>query len=412
MRKTATYTLEDLLENEDFISYVHHPTKESSNYWHNLIRKGKVNRNDYELALHYIQKLTEANESLAEDEIKDIWLNVKIENKKHTHIKLRRFHIWISTIAATILITGLFLFRQLKTAEVYPTIMAENKMEIEDVSKPDLTGDDIQVILSGNNSIAVKDNHTEIKYNNKGEAEINSKKIEETIDQVKTDQPATYNQVIIPKGKFSSLILSDGTKLWLNAASRVVYPPVFEKTKREIFIEGEAYMEVSPDKDRPFIVKTNQLDINVLGTSFNISAYEEETSQTIVLVSGSVTVKTKNEQQPIETILSPNQLYSLTGEKTQVRNVNVKNYISWKEGYYIYKSETLAHILNRISNYYGITIEFDDQVGKMLYSGKMDMKEDIESVLGGLCYTAPIQYLQKNNIHYLSFTNKTQLPME
>lgn len=405
MRKTATYTLEDLLENEDFISYAHHPTKESRNHWLSLIRKGKVNQHDYELALDYIKKLSESNESLAEDEVRDMWLNVRIENKKHTYNRYRRLYLLVSTIAAVILIAGFFLSRQLiKTEE--PTVMiAESCLKIEDVSKPDLTGDDIQVILSGNNSIAVKDNHSEIKHNDKGEAEINSQKIEEMTDQTTTEKPATYNQVIIPKGKFSSLILSDGTKIWLNAASRVVYPPVFEKTKREIYIEGEAYMEVSPDKDRPFTVKTKQLDINVLGTSFNISAYEEETSQTIVLISGSVTVKTKSEQQSVETILSPNQLFLLTGEKTQIRNVNVKNYISWKEGYYIYKSETLAHILNRLSNYYGITIEFDDMIGNMRYSGKMDMKEDIESVLGGLCYTAPIEYQQKNDIYYLSLMN-------
>lgn len=405
MRKTATYTLEDLLENDDFISYAHHPTKESHNHWLGLIRKGKVNQHDYELALDYIKKLSESNDSLAEDEVRDIWLNVRIENKKYTYTRHRRLYLLISAIAAAILTAGFFLSRQLiKTEE--PTIMiAESSLKIEDVSKPDLKGDDIQVILSGNNSIAVKDNHSEIKHNDKGEAEINSQKIEEMTDRATTEEPATYNQVIIPKGKFSSLILSDGTKLWLNAASRVVYPPVFEKTNREIYIEGEAYMEVSPDKDRPFTVKTKQLDINVLGTSFNISAYEEETSQTIVLISGSVTVKTKNEQKSVETILSPNQLFLLTGEKTQIRNVNVKNYISWKEGYYIYKSETLAHILNRLSNYYGITIEFDDVVGNMRYSGKMDMKEDIESVLGGLCYTAPIEYQQKNDIYYLSLMN-------
>lgn len=405
MRNTATYTLEDLLENEDFISYAHHPTKESRTHWLSLIRKGKVNQHDYDLALDYIKKLAESNESLAEDEVRDIWLNVRIENKKHTYTRLRQLYLLVSTIAAVILIAGFLLSRQLIRTQEPTVMLAESSLKIEDVSKPDLASNDIQVILSGNNSIAVKDNHSEIKYNDKGEAEINSQKIEKTIDQTTTEKPAAYNQVIIPKGKFSSLILSDGTKLWLNAASRVVYPPVFEKTSREIYIEGEAYMEVSPDKNRPFIVKTKQMDINVLGTSFNISAYEEETSQTIVLISGSIKVKTKNEQKPIETLLSPNQLFSLTGEKTLIQNVNVKNYISWKEGYYIYKSESLAHILNRLSNYYGITIKFDNAVGNMRYSGKMDMKEDIESVLEGLCYTAPIEYQQRNDMYYLSFIN-------
>lgn len=410
MRKTG-YTLIDLLENDDFISFVHHSTKESHAYWNNLIKRGKIDRNDYELALCYIREMSVSKDLLTENEIKDMWLNIKIGNKKHIYNKRRRVYLLSSSIAASIFIAGILLFQQLvKTGNL--SIGTANKMEIENVPKPDSTGDDILVLLSDNNQIAVKGNHTEIKYNDKGEAEINSQKTEMPKGKKTIDMSATYNQVIVPKGKFSSLILSDGTKLWLNAASRVVYPPVFEKTKRKIFIEGEAYMEVTTDEKRPFIVKTKQMEVKVLGTSFNINVCEEDESQTVVLVSGSVTIKTNNEEKPVETELYPNQLFNLRGDKIEVQNVNAKDYISWKEGYYIFKSETLSHILNRLSNYYGVAIDFDDIIGNMHYSGKIDLKEDIDRVLGGLSYTAPIDYQKKNDIYYLSFINKPLSPME
>lgn len=401
MKKAPPYTFVDLLENEAFISFVHYPTKESRNYWYALIKNGTISRNDYELAQYYIKQLSESDEHLEDEELKDMWINIRIKNKNHLRKKQQKQYLLSSSLAitASLLIVGFILFRNL-TATDRPDTVVENRTNIENVSRPDVTSDDIQVILSDNNRITVKDNNTEIKYNDKGEAEVNSQKIEESIKQTTANQIA-YNQVIIPKGKFSSLTLSDGSKLWLNAASRVVYPPVFERKKREIFIEGEAYIEVTPDENRPFIVKTKQMDVRVLGTSFNISAYEEEKTQTIVLVSGSVTVEAKNK----ETKLSPNQLFSLAGENSQVQNIDVRDYISWKEGYYIFKSETLSHILKRLSNYYGVAIEFDHMVGNMYYSGKMDLKEDIERVLGGLCYTAPIEYQQENDVYYLSFIN-------
>lgn len=413
MRKDTPYTFTDLLEDDDFISFVNHPSKEGYAYWNNLIRRGKVDRDDYKLATHYIKKLAEANPIFTEDDIKDMWLNIKIENKKKDRNKHKRFYLFLTHIAiAGIFIIGAFLFLQYQKTENTPVTIAENNIGIENVAKPELTGNDIQIVLSNNDRITVAENHSEIKYNEQGEAEINSQAIEKSTQQENTEKKNTFNQVIIPKGKFSSLILSDGTKLWLNAASRVVYPPVFDQEKREIYIEGEAYIDVVPNKNQPFIVKTKQMEVNVLGTSFNISAYEDEKAQSVVLVSGAVTIKTENDQQVTETQLSPNQLFTLTENETKVQTVNTKNYISWKEGYYIYKSEKLSHILNRLSNYYGIDIEYDDRIAGMRYSGKMDLKEDIERVLRGLSHTAPISYWKENNIHHLSFNDKKELPME
>ncbi len=100
---------------------------------------------------------------------------------------------------------------------------------------------------------------------------VNSEQLQESV----TDEEHSFNQLIVPNGKRSTLALEDGTKMWINAGSRVIYPNKFKKNKREIYVDGEVYMEVARDEERPFVVKTNMLDVQVLGTSFNVMAYKK-----------------------------------------------------------------------------------------------------------------------------------------
>jgi ferric-dicitrate binding protein FerR (iron transport regulator) len=315
----------------------------------------------------------------------------------HQKKNSRRIYLLIAASAACVLaLVGIFLFQH--SVEEPPVLIAQNELKIENIARPDTMGDDIQIIFSEENKITLKEKRAEIKYNDKGEAEVNSNVVTQAIDT--TEQQETYNQIIVPKGKHTSLTLSDGTKLWLNAFSRIVYPPVFHKEKREIYIEGEVYLEVTPDKERPFIVKTNQMEVRVLGTSFNVSAYEDETSQAVVLVSGSVFVKTKAHADK-ETELVPDQLFKLTGTETQLLTVKAANYISWKDGIYIHKDENLALILNRLAHYYGITVQFSPEVGAMKFSGKLDLKDNPERVLSGLSNTAPLQCRKQDDVTFL-----------
>lgn len=395
------YSFEDLLEDEYFISSILHPTKESEAFWHSQLDKGLLNRDNYELACFYIANLKGNYPPLSKEEIAAMWLHIKGKNQEKRPKRQTLFYI-IPAVAASILIL-IASYRIWELKQEQPVVPVSTRSQIENIAKPTIETKDIQLVLSGNQHIAVKGNSTEIKYNEKGEAEISSPHTEETIEQDSLQQVSEYNQVIIPKGKSSSLILSDGTQIWLNASSRIVYPPVFEENKREIYLEGEAFLDVAPDKNKPFIVKTNQIEMEVLGTSFNISAYEQEYTQTIVLVSGSVKVKTPNFEKNGEVILSPNQLFRFREDnKTEVQTVNTARYISWKDGYYICEKDPLALIFKRLSNYYGIEIVYDKKVGEMKYSGKLDLKESPERVLEGLMNTAAISYKKEREIHYLN----------
>ncbi len=131
------------------------------------------------------------------------------------------------------------------------------------------------------------------------------------------------------------------------------------------------------------------MDVQVLGTSFNVMAYETDESSSVVLVTGVVQVDTKDDE---DFRLEPNRMFSYNQGECDIKEVNVNDYILWKDGLYTYRSEHLSVILDRLSRYYGKKISYKSDVADLKCSGKLDMQEDLEVVLDGLSQTAPILY--------------------
>lgn len=131
------------------------------------------------------------------------------------------------------------------------------------------------------------------------------------------------------------------------------------------------------------------MDVQVLGTSFNVMAYETDESASVVLVTGSVQVDTRDDE---DFRLEPNRMFSYHKGECDIKDVNVNDYILWKDGLYTYRSEHLSVILDRLSRYYGKKISYESDVADLRCSGKLDMQEDLEVVLDGLSQTAPILY--------------------
>ena len=345
MKENTRYTFADLLEDDYFISSVNHPTAESESYWAALRQEGRVAEEDYELACYSVRSFRQSGRRLTAEETDNMWTNIRTTAKA-----ARRRRLYLSSAAAAaclFALAGWFAFHALTPASddvAAPVAMTVGR--IEDVAPPDSASKDIRIIFSGEQRLTLKEKTAEIKYSENGEAAVNS-------HVVKTDaQAASYNQVIVPQGRQTQLTLSDGSKLWLNASSRVVYPPVFNDASREIYLEGEAYLEITPDAAHPFTVKTRRMEIRVLGTSFNVSAYEDEPSHTVALVTGAVAVSVKAGAQADRRIeMKPDQLFRISGTETQLHNVRIARYISWKDGLYIYHDEQLSLILKRLAHY-------------------------------------------------------------
>ena len=318
---------------------------------------------------------------------------MEIQNKRKRRILYR-------TLAAACIVV--FLVSGWYLQNIYQTSECMEKSDIVAVKKPDVSTNQTLLILSEKKQIAIQGKESKLHYNQQGKLNVNSQTInQETENDKKKD---TYNQLIVPAGKRSSITFSDGTRIWLSASSRVVYPVEFMKNKREIYVEGEAFLDVYHDKSRPFIVKTNKMDIQVLGTTFNVCAYEKENIQTVVLVTGKVEVKTNNNETKT---LSPNNLLAYNDQQgISVHPVDVQEYIAWKDGFYQFKKERLEIITKKLSKYYGKTIITDKQLANITCSGKLDLKEELDDVLHTLIQTVPAQITESNEKIYINVKSK------
>ena len=199
------------------------------------------------------------------------------------------------------------------------------------------------------------------------------------------------NQMIVPRGGEYAIVLSDGTKVWLNSTSELRYPIHFSETKRQVYLKGEAYFQVASDCERAFIVQTDDVEIKVYGTEFNINTRVADYVQT-TLVKGSISVKSGDGE---ERILRPNQLAQFdraTGE-TVVKDVDVSNYIGWKSGIYVFENKSIEQIMEELSLWYDVEIFFRNNVSRFYrFSGSLPRYQEIADMLNLIEQTTHVRF--------------------
>lgn len=384
--------LKKLLTNKKFFSWIMFPTKETDAYWSNIMKNDPEKADEIQSLNKLIKGLTVKEPSLSASDQDQIWEEIKDNtiNKKPSRAKL-----YFVSIAASIAI--------LIIGYLYFGIQAPNDSINYQayISEPSSEGSmDIELILSGNKVINIEEDSVTLVYDEKGSVSVNANNID--------DAPSTeINQLTVPYGKSSTIVLSDGSKVYINSGSKLLYPAVFDKHKREIYVDGEIYLDVTKDKDRPFIVKTSQLEVNVLGTSFNVRAYSSTETQAIVLVEGAVSVgnlSTKKKQN-----LQPNQMFSYDKESntTSIETVDAANYVTWIHGYLLCEKTPLDEILLKLKRYYNIEIEYNPIMMKNTkVTGKLDLKAGIDEVLTYIKMIAPISYSGDNNKYIIERIDK------
>ena len=199
------------------------------------------------------------------------------------------------------------------------------------------------------------------------------------------------SQLIVPQGKRSTLTFHDGTKIWINSGSKILYPKVFSEDKREIYVDGEVFVEAAKEKERPLIVYTSQLDVKVLGTIFNVKAYQSDSVASVVLIEGKVEVSSDANEG---IFLSPNQLLEYQHSKMKVRNVDVYRYICWKDGLMQFVAIPLNEVIAQFSKYYGVDILMAPEVSGIKCAGKLDLNNSIMDVLEAIALTTGVRYEQ------------------
>lgn len=212
-----------------------------------------------------------------------------------------------------------------------------------------------------------------------------------------TAKEIAYNTIETPKGGQFQLILSDGTKVWLNAASSLRYPSTFGRGNRKVELVGEAYFEVAKNAAKPFLVSSNKQVVEVLGTHFNVNAYTNEPVVSTTLLEGSVKVispftNTYKIIKPGQQSLIHSDDINKTGIK--VKNIDPDEAVAWKNGYFMFEKEGLASILRKVSRWYDVEIENPqgEKLDKLLFSGTLSKYSDVSKVLRKLELTESVHF--------------------
>ena len=193
-------------------------------------------------------------------------------------------------------------------------------------------------------------------------------------------QHSQYTEIIVPPGQMTQIKLSDGTEVWLNSGSVFKYPTEFDRASRQVYLNGEAFMKVEKNAAKPFTVNTGRFAIQVLGTSFNVDAYDEENEAKVTLVEGLVALRSTHNTWTKNIV--PGQTAIITGGKTPgIEEVNTDFYTSWTEGKIVFRMETLDEIAKKLERWYNVEIQFEDQELKIFtFSGTFLKYKPIEQV--------------------------------
>lgn len=173
--------------------------------------------------------------------------------------------------------------------------------------------------------------------------------------------------------------MSDGTRIWLNAASAIRFPIAFVGDKRIVELQGEAYFEVAKDARKPFIVKTGKEEVRVLGTHFNVNSYDGESVSRVSLLEGKVEVLAK--QGLYKTHLTSGQQTVNTAKSLTVESFNMEESIAWKNGEFIFNNERLDQVMLKVGRWYDADVTVDPEIAKILIWGSISKSEQIDKVL-------------------------------
>lgn len=215
----------------------------------------------------------------SQQEMDALWC--RIDRSIDIRQRKRRIYAWSSVSVAALLAGCIWLgLGRSVEQQIDLSVVAARMMEKA------VETDEIQLIVAPEKTLRVKDGGT-VTYQQDGDIHVNENIV---ANNEMSDGP--YDQIIVPRGRFGRLILSDGSELYINSGTKVVYPERFEKKHREIFVDGEIYIDVRRDEEAPFVVKTARFEVEVLGTAFDVKAYSKEDSYgEVVLLRGMVNVK-------------------------------------------------------------------------------------------------------------------------
>ena len=360
---------------------------------------GNVNQSEKELIENWYQQLIETGEwewGEGEKEQLQKTIEYRLLQKIHGSSKSSKGHlfnrrIWWAAASVTIMLAASAYFLLFKKSISSPQVVKAGTLP-HDVQAPQsnkamitlANGQKVYLDSINNGALALQGNVKLVKL---ASGEIVYQSSGEISGQLQ------YNTLENPKGsKVINMILTDGTKVWLNAGSSLVYPVVFTGDKRKVAITGEAYFEVAKNPAKPFLVDVETQaggagEIEVLGTHFDINAYADEPDIKTTLLEGSVKIKKSNTVQ----MLSPGQQAELTPAGIKLdKNVDVSQVMAWKDGFFLFNNIDIHALMRQVARWYDVDVNFEGDISAEGYTGKISNDVPLSKLL---------EALQLNGLH-------------
>jgi len=314
-----------------------------------------------------------------------LMMNNKAKQKRHS------IYSYLAYAASIVLVFSAMFFlvydfkdtKQIVELTVLPVEVGSKKatLQLDDGREIELDAISPNTIIKQDESAVVSNENAILKYAARKAKEIRLK----------------YNKLVIPRGGEYQLVLSDGTKVWLNSETSLEFPIAFGEKERMVYLEGEAFFEVTKDASRPFIVNSQKVKTRVLGTSFNVSSYGHTVSTT--LVEGSVLIE-DGFKRSLRLIPGEQSVYNVSSHTVIKKKVNTSLFTSWKDGSYKFENEKLENIMETISRWYNIHVFYANaEVKEMRFTGKIMRYRNISDFVKMLEMTHDICFeINKNSI--------------
>lgn len=318
------------------------------------------------------------------DAFEEVWAKLQSEKEKATvpiiPITSRRQWWKYAAAAIVVLAAGLGIY-QWTGKKVSQSVAQQEQKKGNDEIVPG--GNKAMLMLSDGSVIALNDAENGTLAQQGGTKVVKLADGELAYETEKRQATAeVFNTIVTPRGGKYQLTLPDGSKVWMNAASTLRYPTAFNGETREVFLTGEAYFEVAHNPAQPFHVQLNSMKVEVLGTHFNVMAYENEAAIATTLVEGSVRVSSPSQQMR----LKPGQqaLGENDGNMKMISDVDIQQVLAWKNGYFQFNNERFDRLMRQIERWYNVSVVYKGTVPDRNFGGKISRSSPLDDVLKAL----------------------------
>lgn len=367
------YSIEDWIEDENFARWLKEPdSNETGRLFTELMQQNAEVSGKMKIAAEIITGINVQEPSLAQEEVELMWNTIREATVTPRRLRFGKYRNYWGAAAVVALLIGfgwLYSLPDNNLTELQDVASVVSVDSVEDITL--FVANQPRLQLSDKVKLKLSDETMELNTRNGDKIAINNLSFSDK----------EYASLVVPRGRKASVLFADGSRITIRPGTKISFPTAFNGSLRHVFVEGEAFFEVAKNKKVPFIVSTPQMNVRVLGTTFDVNSYPENKTNSVVLVTGRVKAGPDNSS---EVEITPNQMYSYNKQDntSKVDQVDVYNYISWKDGILSFNSESLTTVLGQLGNYFGVDFDYETiKLRDIKITGKLDLNHDLDSAL-------------------------------